>query len=122
MLETIATICFGLAVLHTFLTKRFQKIGSQYPQGSILENLFHLLGEVEVVFGLWAFVYISALAIFDSPANAIHYLENRNFTEPAFVFVIMVVCGSKPILILAEKLIDVAAKILPLDRSHITQN
>jgi hypothetical protein len=48
-LELTATIMFACAVIHTFLVKRFQHIAHQYPKGSIGENFFHFLGEVEVV-------------------------------------------------------------------------
>ena len=36
---------------------------------------------------------------------ALHYLESRNFTEPAFVFVIMVIAASRPIIDLAGALL-----------------
>ncbi len=123
MIETVgienilATACFGLAVLHTFLVKKFQHLASKFPSGSVLENLFHLLGEIEVVFGIWSGIYLLLLGITKGSQNALHYLEDRNFTEPAFVFVIMVVCASKPLLILAGKTIDLVAKLLPLNKS-----
>ena len=44
-LEILATVAFGLAILHTFAIKRFEHLAHQYPQGSVGENLFHLLGE-----------------------------------------------------------------------------
>lgn len=53
-LEIFAALIFGAAVLHTFLVKRFQHLALKFPDGSIGENVFHLLGKVEIVFGLWA--------------------------------------------------------------------
>jgi hypothetical protein len=62
--EVLATVLFGLAVLHTFCVKRFAHWAHQYPPGSVRENLLHFLAETEVVFGLWAaalFLGIGAL-------------------------------------------------------------
>lgn len=112
--EIFATVTLALAVLHTFLVKKFQHLAHRYPEGSVGENFFHLLGEVEVVFGLWAAVNLVVLSFWQGRHEALHYLETRNFTEPAFVFVILVVCSTRPILVLAEKLIDGLSGILPL--------
>lgn len=90
--DLAATICLGLAVLHTFLVSQFQRLALKFPEGSISENIFHLLGEVEVVFGFWAAIYLLLLAMTQNVNAAVHYLEAQNFTEPAFVFTIMTVC------------------------------
>ena len=58
-IELVGTILFALAVCHTFLVKKFLHMAHKYPEGSIGENLFHFLGEVEVVFGLWAAFFIA---------------------------------------------------------------
>lgn len=109
-----ASLFFALAVLHTFSVKFFQEIAHKYPDGSAGENFFHLLGEVEVVFGIWAGIFIlffMAVAGFEKP---LEYLQARNFTEPMFVFVIMAICATRPILQLSEKLIRLIGKLLPL--------
>ena len=49
-LEIAATVIFALAVIHTFIASKFQKMAHNYPTGSIMENLFHFLGEVEAVY------------------------------------------------------------------------
>lgn len=115
-LEIAATLCFVLAILHTFLVKKIQRFAHRFPDGSPGENLFHLLGEVEAVFGLWAAVYLSILASQNGAAEAIRYLESCNFTEPAFVFVIMTVCSTRPILDLAGKLIEFVSRVLPFPK------
>ena len=43
-----------------------------------------------------------------------HYLESRNFTEPAFVFVIMVIAASRPIIDFAGALLVGISRVLPL--------
>jgi hypothetical protein len=112
--ELLATVLFGLAVLHSFCVKRFAHWAHQYPAGSVPENLLHFLAETEVVFGLWAatlFLGIAALkGSFDDPVK---YIESLNFTEPKFVFVIMVVAATRPVVRLAESLISLAARLIP---------
>lgn len=113
-IQYIATACFALAVLHTFSVKFFQRMSHRYPEGSVAENLLHLLGEVEVVFGLWAGVFVLSFIASLGLKDSITYLESRNFNEPIFVFVIMTVCASRPILSLSEKVIKMSGRILPL--------
>lgn len=113
-IEISATVCFALAILHTFSVKAIQGLSHRYPEGSVGENLFHLLGEVEVVFGLWAALFLALFAFHAGGAEAIHYLEKRNFTEPGFVFVIMCVCATRPILTVAGQLMAAFSRLLPL--------
>ena len=115
-IQYVATICFALAVLHTFLVKFFQSIARKYPEGSVGENIFHLLGEIEVVFGLWAGIFILFFMSLVGLKESVAYLESRDLTEPMFVFVIMTVCATKPILHLSEKLIRFAGQALPIQR------
>ena len=64
------------------------------------------MGEVEVVFGLWAGVLVFYLTTSLSAKAAIEYLESRSYTEPIFVFVIMSVAATKPVLDAAERLMS----------------
>ena len=125
-IEIVATAFFGCAVLHTFLVKQFEQIAQRFPSGSVGENFFHFLGEVEVVFGIWAaflvivYAFLHGLAIYDQNhqviGGAIHYLESINYTEPAFVFVIMAMAGSRPVIMLAEKMVFSFSRLLPFNR------
>ena len=110
-INLIAAIIFALALIHTFATKTFERFADRYPRHA---GLFHFLGEVEVVFGLWAFVLIVAMAIVSGGAQAIEYAETRTYTEPLFVFVIMVVAASKPVLESIRGLISALARLIPL--------
>lgn len=116
LLEISATICFAIALIHTFSVDIFQRLASRYREGSPGENIFHLLGEIEVVFGLWAAIYLVILSAFVGVGPAIEYLEGLNFTEPAFVFVILSVCSTRPILAVAEWAITLLSSALPLRR------
>ena len=94
-IELLATIMFGLAVLHTFCVKRFAHWGHKYPPGSLMENIFHFLAETEVVFGLWAAALFAGIAaVKGSVHDAVAYVEGLNYTEPKFVLAVMVVIRS----------------------------
>ncbi len=112
--EVLATVLFGLAVLHTFCVKRFARWAHQYPPGSVRENLLHFLAETEVVFGLWAAtLFLGVAALKGSIQDPVKYIESLNFTEPKFVFVVMVVAATRPVVRLAEALISLAARVVP---------
>lgn len=113
-MEPIATILFGLAVLHTFSVKRFLHLAHKYPIGSIGENFFHLLGEVEVVFGMWAGLMIAWWSVRYGTGSSVAYLDSVNYTEPAFVFVIMCMAATRPVLYFASQSINKVASMLPL--------
>src|SRR6476661_473182 len=83
-MHTIGLVLFVLALLHTFSTHLFEVLAHRHPRHS---GLFHLLGEVEVVFGFWAFVLMVAMALVEGRSAAIDYAESRHYAEPLFVFV-----------------------------------
>ncbi len=115
-IEILASVLFGLAVIHSFCVKRFAHWSHHFPSGSIGENLFHFLAETEVVFGLWAAALFLGIAVVKgSLHDAVDYVDGLSFTEPKFVFVIMVVAATRPIVKLAEKLISMAARVIPLN-------
>jgi hypothetical protein len=110
-MQLIGAIVFGCALLHTFGAKAIDMLGRRLPRHA---GLFHLLGEVEVVFGFWAFILITAMALIEGGANAIAYAESRQYTEPLFVFVVMVVAASRPVLDTVERLLSTLARLAPL--------
>ena len=110
-IDLIAVIVFAIALLHTFSVKFFERLAQRSPHHS---GLFHLLGEVEVVFGFWAFVLLGLMALVDGGDTAIAYAESRQYAEPLFVFVIMVVAASRPVLEAIKALIEKLAKLAPL--------
>lgn len=111
--QIVGTALFSVAVLHTFSTKYFEQLAHVQPRHA---GLWHLLGEVEVVFGFWAMVFLLFFAFAQGPDSALHYVEDLKFTEPAFIFVIMVIAASKPILDFSGALMLRIARMLPLPR------
>jgi hypothetical protein len=110
-LHWIAAALFALALIHTFSTKLFEHLAHTQPRHA---GLWHLLGEVEVVFGFWAMVLMVVMLIVAGRQEALGYLDSRNFTEPMFVFAIMVIAGTRPILQFAAGAVRWATRLLPL--------
>lgn len=109
-LQIIAATLFAVAIIHTFSTKYFEHLAHTRPAHS---GLWHLLGEVEIVFGFWALVLAVTMVMVESTETMKLYINSRNFTEPLFVFVIMVVAATRPILQTSKKLVEVLSKLIP---------
>lgn len=103
VMQYIGAVLFALALLHTFSAKSFERLSHRFPRHA---GLLHLLGEVEVVFGFWAMVLLVVMAFVAGPQNAIAYAETQQYTEPLFVFVVMVVAASRPVLDFVQRLVD----------------
>lgn len=116
-IQLIGAALFGIAVIHTFSTKYFEHLAHTSTRHA---GIWHLLGEVEVVFGFWAMVMMIWMFALEGKETATNYLDSRNFTEPMFVFAIMVVAGSKPILNLAAAMVAALARYIPLRGSLAT--
>lgn len=112
-IQIIGAALFAVALVHTFSTKYFEHLAHTQPRHA---GLWHLLGEVEVVFGFWAMVLVLFMFGLSGKQQATQYLDSRNFTEPLFVFAIMVIAGTRPILQVSASAVNVLARVLPLDR------
>ena len=124
----VATIIFFCAIIHTFLTGRFMTIAHKWEhdheekkrQGQVEKHsvhhgaeLFHFLGEVEAVFGLWAIALAAAIFFFHDWNTLINYLVYKvNFVEAEFVVVIMTLAATRPILKLSETIMWKIASLL----------
>jgi Putative Na+/H+ antiporter len=116
-LNIAVTIIFFLAVAHTFLAARFtdlahtlqrshaarERASGRPPAPSVLAEILHLLGEVEVVFGFWVLPLIVVMTMTIGWEATTHYLNDTvNYTEALFVVVIMALASTRPIVTLAE--------------------
>ncbi len=129
-----ASIIFLIAILHTFLASTFTKLSHKFeheheeelrkhgrkdpehPDGvsevSFKATVFHFLGEVEAVFGLWVLGLAAAAIYYHSWADFVLYVsKDRNFTEPLFVVIIMAIASSRPVLRFAEAMMAKAAAL-----------
>ncbi|WP_096663318.1 putative Na+/H+ antiporter [Polaromonas sp. AET17H-212] len=110
-IQLIAAAIFAVALLHTFAAKQFERLSHRYPRHA---GLFHLLGEVEVVFGFWAIVLVLSMALLVGGGDALAYAESRNYTEPLFVFVVMVIAASQPVLRAVMASVNTLAHYIPV--------
>lgn len=111
--QTVASICFGGAVIHTFSCTLFARLASKFKNGSLGENILHYLAEIEVVFGLWSFAFLGYISMTHSLDAAVHYLDKIDFTEAAFVFVIMAMASTKPIMAVCSGVVQNISNAAP---------
>ena len=109
-LQIIAAIIFAIAIIHIFSVKYFEHLAKRSEKHS---GLFHLLGEIEVVFGIWAMVLVIFMFIFLGKYETIDYVNSRSYVETMFVFVIMVIAGTRPILQTVVTLVRKMSNALP---------
>ncbi len=123
----VATCVFLVAILHTFLAptlsamaKRLERRqiaagrrhGEEHPHPGFWVEMLDLLGEVEVVFGVWAVVLVALMTAWFDWNTAKHYINDRvNYTEPLFVVVIMALAATPPVIGLAERLLGRVATL-----------
>ena len=111
--NAVATGIFLLAIIHTFAAAQFTALAHRMQERhdrraratgraegpGVMAELLHFLGEVEVVFGLWAVVLLAAIAWYAGRPAATHYANDTvNYTEPLFVVVIMALAATRPII------------------------
>lgn len=129
-----ATVIFLLAICHTFAAGPLNKLAHKYehiheenlkqrgprddehpdgePEVSFRATVFHFLGEVEAIFGIWVLALAAAATYFYSWTDFEVYLsKDKIFTEPLFVVVIMAIAASRPVLRFAEAVMSKAAAL-----------
>jgi hypothetical protein len=110
-----ATLIFLCAIIHTFCAPYFLSLAQRFhrdtPRNSMLVPLFHFLGDVEIVFGLWIIPLIGAIFCFYDWHAVTHYFHTVHYEEPLFVVVIMAIAASRPILHFARSCMQKIASI-----------
>jgi hypothetical protein len=114
LVQSIALIIFVVAILHTFSVKFFKSLAQKFPRH---HNIFDMLGEVEIVFGFWAIVLVLIIFFLLGKTETVNYLNNQSYVEPLFVFVIMVIAASKPILDFSLSCVKKISALLPVNKS-----
>ncbi len=131
--NAIATFLFLGAIAHTFLASRFMAISHRYQHQfealgdapteathddelerdrlQFRAEFYHFLGEVEVVFGIWAIPLAMAIVFLKDWNTMLHYVAETSFAEPVFVVVVMAIAASRPVLRVAEAFLARLAKI-----------
>lgn len=120
----IATLIFFGAILHTFAAGPFLKLAHKlehehaesikgddknYVDGkspvSFKATLFHFLGEIEAIFGIWLIPLLIAITSLYGWDYVTHYIDTRNYVEPIFVVVIMAIAASRPVVAFASSVL-----------------
>ncbi|MCT7583061.1 putative Na+/H+ antiporter [Aliarcobacter butzleri] len=109
-LQIIAAVIFALAIIHIFSVKYFEHLAHRSTKHS---GLFHLLGEIEVVFGAWALILILFMFILLGKQATVDYMNSRSYIEAMFVFVIMIIAATRPILQTVVLFIKKLSTIIP---------
>ena len=73
-IQWIAAFLFAGALVHTFSASYFERLAHTSKHHS---GLFHLLGEVEAVFGIWALFLVIAMAFSVNLDSAVEYVDTR---------------------------------------------
>ncbi|MFN2445158.1 MAG: putative Na+/H+ antiporter [Vicinamibacterales bacterium] len=122
----VATPIFIAAVVHTLTAHRFTALSHHVQHESdrrrraagletapsVAGELLHFLGEVEVVFGLWAVALVAAMVMWFDWTTAREYLTvSVNFTEAMFVVVVMAIAATQPVVRLAERAVGKLAEL-----------
>lgn len=103
LIELLGTIFFAIAVMHTFMVGRILSWAHHFPKDSLWNNVLHLFGEIEAVFAIWAALFMAIYVGIEGWGPALAYQSSLNFVEPFFIFAIMVVCSTRPILASARQ-------------------
>ncbi|MCH9627793.1 MAG: hypothetical protein S4CHLAM2_14370 [Chlamydiales bacterium] len=120
--QIFSTLIFALAVVHTFLTPTLysysQKLGAKkrlYPRRwrhyHFLSEIFYLISEVEVVFGIWLVPLLVASTLIRGWDVTLEYVNTRSYTHALYITVILVVIGSRPIITFAETILEKIARL-----------
>ncbi len=99
----------------------------RFKKGSATEALFHLLSEVEIVFGFWAFIFLIVWFLIEGSGAVIKYQESLNMTEPLFIFCIMILASTRPVVTVAQNAVlslskftsYLFSKVIPVDQKII---
>jgi len=128
----IATIIFFLAIVHTFLAPKFTRLSHTLEhkhrkkiaqnaspsleaaphEVSFAAQVFHFLGEIEAIFGIWVIPLLIVLTVSKGWPVAREYIgHSLDFTEPLFVVVIMTIAASRPVLRFSEQALSMVAAL-----------
>ncbi len=133
-MNLVVSLLFLAAIIHTFCVGYFRKIATKLEEqyqlnakingvekvtynGQVIKKVcsraefFYLLGEVEIVFGMWVIPVFWSIAFSFGWEITLQYMTTVNFTEPMFVVVIMTLASSRPIEQFSETCMRMAARI-----------
>lgn len=117
-LELVGTAFFALAILHGFSTTAIARYARRFKDHGPWANFLHLAADIEVPFGLWAFLLIFLSYFLLGHSASVAQFERIDFAEPTFVFVILLSASTAPVLNFTEGLMRNFARLLPVPKAY----
>jgi hypothetical protein len=131
LFHILTLLIFFLAIVHTLLTHKIRqyadKVESKHRKRLKKKNLpneergrervsffaecLFFLGEVEVVFAVWAIPLFALIAFFYNWTVALDYINTRDYSEALYVVVIMIIASTRPIVLFTEMILRVIANL-----------
>lgn len=116
----VTFLIFMGAIFHTFLAGKFSAKSKQMVatlgHETFTSRIYHCLGEVEAIFGIWLIPLVVCFIGFKGWEKTVEYFSTRHYQEPIFVFAIMTIAATKPILCFAENCIRKIVRCLGTER------
>lgn len=116
-IEIIAIILFALSVLHCFSVGFLNKLEHKFKKGSKIRFILKHSSELELVFIYWAIILLFFIFILTGSENLTNYISHLHFAEPIFVFTILLISSTRPILHLTESILHRVSKLIPIQYS-----
>ena len=118
----LSTLFFVLAIIHTFMAHRFTALANRLDrenkrlygkdaEPTFFSSILHFLGEVEIIFYIWVIPLVVGITINYNWDTAIAFLGTRNYVEPIFVVIVMIISATKPITKCTENCMHIVAKL-----------
>jgi len=113
----ISLAIFVLSIVHTLcvykvhewackLEARQAERSGKPDERSLGVHLLFFLSEVEIVFAFWAIPLFISIGLIYSWTIGLEYINTRSYTEPLFIVVILAMSSTRPIVHVAERLIE----------------
>jgi len=124
--NVVASLIFLGAITHTFLAGKFMALshrerraydaleeGEKEPEHGeriarrrdrllFRAEVYHFLGEVEAVFGIWGIPLAVAIVCYKDWGTMVRYISDAGFAEPVFVVAVMAISSTRPVLRFSE--------------------
>ena len=123
----VASGIFLIAIIHSLMTGYFHRWAHHFEEeysrlqqkglrsqnsNSMAASICHILGEVEVVFGIWVVVLGFAMALSYDWQTFVSYVNSLSYHDPLFIIVIMTIAASRPVIKLCELILWHVVKLV----------
>lgn len=113
----IATVFFASALLQSLGASKILAASDRFKdRRPMLSRILHFMGEPEIVFGFYGAAFIFFLMFAEGFESGLNWMDKLNFSEVAFVFVIMILASTRPVTDLAEMVIGKISNLIPLPK------